>query len=196
MFQCINLFQNGQSILLLWLITSWCTLQNCPELQDFVLILIKFSWGRTPRPPFKQNCLSLYYNHDTASHLKKLKTHTKISKNPPTTIFLANPNQMVSVCLIWKVHCWSFFREWMFERTKKSPWKVLEKGMSWSVGTMNAMKLIQCHVVDIWTETDIKLDKIIGVGGIKIHMWLLHDLVRVIDSWKVMECDLDLEKLW
>ena len=33
---------------------------------------------------------------------------------------------MVSVCLIWKVHCWSFFREWMFERTKKSPWKLLE----------------------------------------------------------------------
>ena len=52
---------------------------------------------------------------------------------------------------------------------------------------VNAMKLI--HVVDIWTETDIKLDKIIGVGGIKIHMWLLHDLVRVINSWKVMECD-------
>ena len=33
---------------------------------------------------------------------------------------------MISVCLIWKVHCWSFFREWMFERTKKSLWKVLE----------------------------------------------------------------------
>ena len=33
---------------------------------------------------------------------------------------------MVSVCLIWKVHCLSFFRKWMFQRTKKSPWKVLE----------------------------------------------------------------------
>ena len=35
------------------IITSYCTLQNCVELQDFVLILIKNFWGRTPRPPFQ-----------------------------------------------------------------------------------------------------------------------------------------------
>ena len=52
------------------IITSWCTPQNCLELQDFVLILIKFSGGGPPDPPFKQNCLSLYYNHNTANILK------------------------------------------------------------------------------------------------------------------------------
>ena len=31
----------------------------------------KFSGGGPPDPPFKQNCLRLYYNHNTANHLKK-----------------------------------------------------------------------------------------------------------------------------
>ena len=60
-----------------------------------------------------------------ANHLKKLNTYPNL---PPPTIFLTNSRSkfMVSICLIWKVHCLSFFREWMFKRTKKSPWKVLE----------------------------------------------------------------------
>ena len=48
---------------------------------------------------------------------------------------------MVSVCLIWKVHCWSFLREWMFERTKKSLWKLLE-----NVPQKSLKKI--CH--DLW----------------------------------------------
>ena len=85
----------------------------------------KIFLGRTPDPPFKQNCLRLYYNHNTANHLKKFITHTNI----PPPFFWRTPDQMVFVCLIWKVHCWSFFREWMFERAKKSPWKPLEKNV-------------------------------------------------------------------
>ena len=30
----------------------------------------KFSGGGPPHPPFQQNCLRLYYNHNTANHLK------------------------------------------------------------------------------------------------------------------------------
>ena len=53
-FQCINLFQNGPSLLLLW----HNKLVHPPELQDFVL-LIKFFWGRTPRPPFQAELFEL-----------------------------------------------------------------------------------------------------------------------------------------
>ena len=145
MFQCINLFQNGQSLLLLWHNNQACTLENCLELQDFVLILIKFFWGRTPIPPFKQNYLRLHYNHNTANHLTKLRTHTPISRPPPPFSWRTQ-DQMVSVCLICKVHCWSFFANGCLKEQRKvlekslkmylkSPWKVLEKGMSWSVGT-------------------------------------------------------------
>ena len=35
----------------------------------------KISRGGPPDPPFKQNCLRLYYNHNTENHLKKLKTY-------------------------------------------------------------------------------------------------------------------------
>ena len=45
---------------------------------------------------------------------------------PPPPFFWRTQDQIVSVCLIWNVHCWSFFHEWMFERTQKSPWKLLE----------------------------------------------------------------------
>ena len=129
-FQCINLFQNGQSLLLLWhnkklvmyhpelsRIAGFCTNSN----------KIFLGGGWTPRPP----CLSMYYYHNTANHLKKLK-HTYPTISHPT-FFWQTQDQMVSLCLIWRVHCWSFFSEWMFERTKKSPWKctskVLEKSL-------------------------------------------------------------------
>ena len=48
----------------------------------------------------------------------------RISPLPP--FFYRTLDHTVSVCFIWNVHCWYFFREWMFERTKKSFWKVLE----------------------------------------------------------------------
>ena len=136
-FQCINLFQNGQSLLLLWhnnklvmyhpelsRIAGFCTNSNK-----------NFLWG-TPRPP----CWSLYYNHNTANYLKTLK-HTYPTISHPT-FFWQTQDQMVSLCLIWKVHCWSFFANGCLKEQSflkmylKSPWKVLEKVMSWSVGTM------------------------------------------------------------
>ena len=90
-------------------------------------------------------------NHNTANHLKKLKTHTQIS--PPTTIFLTNSR---SNCL-----CMSYSKSPLFiifwrmdvkqrkvlenslKMYLKSPWKVLEKGMSWSVGTMDYDKSLK-----------------------------------------------------
>ena len=48
-----------------------------PELQDFVLILLKIFWGRTPRSPFQSELFRLYNNHNTSYHLKKLKTRTQ-----------------------------------------------------------------------------------------------------------------------
>ena len=74
--------------------------------------------GRTQDPPFKQNCLSLYYNHNTANHLKKfLKKHTQI---PP--IFLAN-SRSNGLCMSYlKSPLLIFF----FANRCLKPWKLLE----------------------------------------------------------------------
>ena len=93
-------------------------------------------------PSFKENYLRLYYNHHTAIHLKKLKTHTQIS--PPPTIFLAN-SRSNGLCMSYLksplLIIFSRIDVWKNkEKSLKTPWictsKVLEKGMSWSVGTM------------------------------------------------------------
>ena len=143
MFQCINLFQNGQSLLLLWHNNK---LVHPPELQDFVL-LIKFLWGRTPRPPFKQNCLSLYCNHNTANHLNKNK-NTYQNLPPPPHHFSGDLKIKWSLYVLFEKSIVDHFlangclkeqRKVLEKSLKmylKSPWKVLEKGMSWSVGTM------------------------------------------------------------
>ena len=114
-------------------------------LKNFELILIKIL-REDPQTPFKQNCLRLYYNHNTANHLtKKLKTLTQIPLPP---FLWPIQDQMVSACLIlkspllvtfsridvWKNKEKSLKTPW--KMYLKSPWKVLEKGMSWSVGTM------------------------------------------------------------
>ena len=85
-FQCINLFQNGQSLLLLWHNNKLVMYHpKLPRIAGFCTNSNKiFLGGRTPRP----SCLSLYYNHSTANHLKKLK-HT-YPYNLPPNIFLAN----------------------------------------------------------------------------------------------------------
>ena len=63
----------------------------------------------------------------------KKKNKNTYPNLPLPPFFWRTQDQIVSVCLIWKVHCWPFFREWMFERIKKSPWKctskVLEKSL-------------------------------------------------------------------
>ena len=138
-----NLFQNGQSLLIschnnklvyppeLSRIAGFCTHSNK-----------KIYGGGPPDPPFKQNCLSLYYNHNTANHLKKLK---HIQKSPsPFTIFLAKLKIKWSLYVLFeksiadhfsRMHIWK-----NKEKSLKTSWKctskVLEKGMSWSVGTM------------------------------------------------------------
>ena len=103
-----------------------------------------------PDPSFKQNCLSLYYNHNIANHLKKLKTHSKISP----IIFLAN-SRSNSLCMSYLKSplliiffangCLKEQRKVLENSLKmyfKSPWKVLKKGMSWSVGNMKARLII------------------------------------------------------
>ena len=101
-----------------------------PELQGFVLILIKIFWGRTPIPPFKQNCLRLYYYHNTANHVKKLKTHTQISP----LFFRQIQDLMVTVWLYKKSIVDNFFMngclkeqrkvlENIPQKSLKSPWK-------------------------------------------------------------------------
>ena len=43
---------------------------------------MKFLLGEDPPDPtFNEDCFKLYYNHDTANHLKKLETHTQQKKS-------------------------------------------------------------------------------------------------------------------
>ena len=56
-------------------------------------------------PPFNQNRFRLFYNHDTSYHLRKLNTHVP---NLPPFFWQTQDQMIVSLCLIWKVHCWSF----------------------------------------------------------------------------------------
>ena len=86
---CFNVsicFKMGSLYSLRDIITSYCTLQNCLELQDFVLILIKNFLGEDPQTPLSSRIV--YYNNNTANNLKKVKnTYPNLS---PPTIFLAN----------------------------------------------------------------------------------------------------------
>ena len=117
MFQCINLFQNWQSLLLFWHNNKLVYPPELFRIAGFCTNSNKNFLGERPQTPLSGTI---------ANHLKRLKTHIQIPPPPPPPFFWRTQDQMVSVCLIWKVHCLSFFREWMFERTKKSPWKVLE----------------------------------------------------------------------
>ena len=94
-----------------------------------------FSGGGPPDPPFKQNCLRLYYNHNAANHLKELKTDTKFS--PPPTIFLAS-SRSNGLCMSYLksplLIIFSRMDVWKNkEKSLKSPWKwtskVLEKSL-------------------------------------------------------------------
>ena len=124
-FQCINLFQNGQSLLLSWHNYKLVYLQELSRTARFCTNSNKYFFGGgPPDPPFKQNCLSLYYNHNTANHVKKLKTHTQIS---PLHHFSGKLKIKWSLNVLFeKSIVDNFFRKWMFKRTKKSPWKLLE----------------------------------------------------------------------
>ena len=151
MFQCINGFQNEQSLFLLWHNKLVYPPELSRILQDFVLILVKFFWGRTPNPPppsIKQNRLGLYYNHNTANHLKKLQTHTKNPPPPTHHHFSGELKIKWSLYVLFEKSIVDhFFANGCLKEQRKvlenslkmylkSPWKVLEKGMSWSVGTM------------------------------------------------------------
>ena len=124
MFQCINLFQNGQSLLLLWHNNKLVYPPKLSRVAGFCTNSNKNFLGEDPRPPFKQNCLSLYCNHNTANHLQKIKnTYPNL---PPPPIFSGELKIKWSLYVLFeKSIVYHFFREWMFER-KKSPWKVLE----------------------------------------------------------------------
>ena len=97
-----------------------------PELQDFVLILLKFFRGRTPTPPFKQRYLKLYYNHDTANNLNKLKTHKH--PLPPPPIILANSRSIGLFMFYLKSPLFSRTDAWKNkEKSLKPPWKCTSK---------------------------------------------------------------------
>ena len=82
----------------------------------------KFSGGGPQTPLSSRIIWGCIITIIQQNHLKKAKN---TYPNPPI-IFPANSRSKWSLCLIWKVHCWLFFSEWMFERTKKIPWKLLE----------------------------------------------------------------------
>ena len=149
-FQCISLFQNGQSLLLLRNNNKLVYPPELSRIAGFCINSNKFFLGEDPRPPIKQNCLSLYYNHITANHLKKLKTQTQISPRPPPPPhhFSGEFKIKWSLYVLFEKSIVDHFfaNECLKEQRKvienslkmylKSPWKVLEKDISWSVRTM------------------------------------------------------------
>ena len=82
-----------------------------------------FLGGGPPDPPFKQNYMRLYYNHDTAKSSKKVKKY--IPESPPPTIFLAN-SRSNGLCMSYLKSPLLIIFSRMDVWTKKSPWKVLE----------------------------------------------------------------------
>ena len=130
MFQCINLFQNGQSLLLLWhnnklyppglsRIAGFCTNSN----KNFL--------GENPQTPLSNKIV--WACIITIIHSKSSKIVKNLLKSlpPPYHFSGKTQDQMVSVSLISKVRCWSFFREmdvWNNkEKSLKSPWKCISK---------------------------------------------------------------------
>ena len=102
----------------------------------------KFSGGGPPDPPFKQNCLRLFYNHNTAHRLKKLNTYPNLS---PPTIFLAN-SRSNGLCMSYLksplLIIFSRMDVWKNkEKSLKSPWKCTSKVLEKSLKKV-------CH--DLW----------------------------------------------
>ena len=104
--------------------------------------------GKDPQTPLSSrigwDCI--ISNNNTANHLKKLKTHTWIP--PPPHHFSGELKIKLSLYVLFEKSIVDHFltNGCLKEQRKvienslkmylKSPWKVLEKGMSWSVGTM------------------------------------------------------------
>ena len=82
--QCFNVsicFKMGSLYSYCDIITNLVSQQNCLELQNFVLNLLKCFWGRTPHPSFNHSCFWMYYNHHTANHLKRVENTNQISSS-------------------------------------------------------------------------------------------------------------------
>ena len=166
MFQCINLFQNGQSLLLLWHNNKPVYPPELPRIAGFCTNSYKIFLGEDPKTPplSKQNCLSLYYNHNTANHLKKFNKYPNLL--PPLHHFSGELKIIWSLYVLFEKSIVDHFSangclkeqrkvlENSLKMYLKSPWKVLEKGMSWSVGTM--------FLVPFWSQIfDVFLDFVI-----------------------------------
>ena len=90
---------------------------------------------------------------------------------------------MVSLCLIWKVHCWSFFCEWMFERTKKSPWKCTSKVLEKSLKKL-------CY--DLWEPWFIMTSKLGCIANVQWTITFYFDDTHTVVMYiQTMWLDLD-----
>ena len=102
-----------------------------------------FSGGGPPDPPFKQDYLMLYYNHNTANHLKKVKKH--IPKSPPPHHFSGELKIKWSLYVLFEKSIVDLFSQmdvWKNkEKSLKSPWKCTSKVLEKSFKNV-------CH--DLW----------------------------------------------
>ena len=167
----------------------------------------KFSGGGPPDPPFKQNCLRLFYNHNTAHHLKKLNTYQNL---PPPHHFSGELKIKWSLYVLFEKSIVDHFfvngclkeqRKVLEKSLKmylKSPWKVLEKGMSWSVGTMKSPENpFALHTICLYcspihspwiqkedTHSLIKFWKVHGIGQVcDFDFWL--SPVFSLHNWEI-----------
>ena len=151
MFQCINLFQNVQSLLLLWHHNKLVYPPELSRIAGFCTNSNKNFLGEDPQTPLSSRIVrACIITNNTANHLKKLKTHTQISPPPiflanseslPPTIFLAN-SESNGLCMSYlksQLLCMSSLKSPLLiifsrmdvwknkEKSLKTPWKCTSK---------------------------------------------------------------------
>ena len=160
---CFNVsicFKMGSLYSYCGIITKLVYPRELSRIAGFCTYSNKIFLGADPQTPlFKQNYLRLYYNHNTAFHLKKVKN--TYPNPPPPHHFSGKLKIKWSVYVLFQKSIVDHFSangclkeqrkvlENSLKMYLKSPWKVLENGMSWSVGTVRG-KGMGVSYWDIW----------------------------------------------
>ena len=125
----VSMFQNRQSLLLLWYNKKLVYPPELSRIAGFCTNSDKIFLGEDPQTPFSGRIVWACIITRIEQIIKKVKhTHTRISP-PPLNHFSGETRDrnFYGLCMPYlKGLLLIIFREWMLERTKKGPWKLLE----------------------------------------------------------------------